>query len=263
MLNYFVFPIYSLVEFSHKHSVLHDICKTLSKNLNLPKGALTTFKLNEIVQCSWKQQEEFPKIKDATRTKQTLKSRFRNEIESLEIEEKEFSRLIRNLKSYTDLSAFKRRDFIVSLSNLVLSIGKTVNTFDYGELICYMPLVQKILSRTQRKINESNHTEIVQISLNGNATLSSLVSYNLLNSLEYSLKINNKTIFHFVKNKDPSLPVESIEEIIGLFENFVDESCTDSILDKIPTMSMHFIFQIFRCIHTIEIHLLDEIMINL
>ena len=225
---------------------------------------MTTVKLYEIIQSSWLDQNRFPEIRNPSETVKKMKSRFSKEIHNLGVDGKEFCRLIENLKLYANLTSFKRRDFIVSLIDLVLPIGKAINIFDYGELLCYIPLVQALLTKTQRSKNETVQTELVQISLNDNTTLSSLVSYHKVSAMDYTLKLNNKLLFHFVnRNKDNTLPIESVKEIVAVFENFIESNKDRSIFEKIPTISMSIIFQFFRCLHTIEIHLLDEIMLKI
>ena len=259
------FLLNSLVEFSQNHSVLQDIGKLISKNLNLPKGSMTNSKLYDLTHSAWLDQEEFPKMTNPSQTVKKLKSRFSKEINNLGVHEKEFSRLFQNLKLYANISAFQRRSFIVSLIDLILPIGKTINIFDYGELLCYIPLVRAILIRTQ--CSRTNHnklnTEIIKVTLNQNTILSSLVTY-YKKSMDYKLMVNDKVLFFFINNyNDNTLPVDAVEETIAIFEKFIENNMDKSFLEKIPNMSMSIIFQIFRCLHTIEIYLLDEIMLKM
>ena len=263
---FFSIPLFdSLVEISKQHSVLQDICKSLSKNLDLPKGSITTSKLYEIVHSSWLNQKEFPMMGNSSETIKKMKSRFSKEIKNLGVDEKEFGKLFQKLKLYANASSFQRRNFILSLIDLVLPIGKTINIFDYGELLCYIPLVRALLTRTQ--CSKTNHTqtntETVKIALNRNTTFSSLVTY-YKKSMDCQLMVNDKILFHFSNKADfNTFPVEAVEETIGLFEKFIEDNMDKSIVEKIPTISTSIIFQIFRCLHTIEIHLLDEIMLKI
>ncbi|XP_066924938.1 uncharacterized protein [Clytia hemisphaerica] len=250
------------VEFSKEASSLQQICKTLSQFLQLNKktNKLTPEKLYRMTKLSVESHSDtiFPLLShDLERTKY----KFQHEVEKLNLSQSELVKLVHKLKFFADLCNFQRRDFVQSLIDFVQPIGNTINVFDYGELLAYVPVVKKVLGRASCIKNRENKSELVVIKLEHNVILESTV--NFTGSSRYSLDLNGKKLLHFLDGaKDVILSEESVFEISAAFELFVDKNIDQTLLATVPEISLDFVFQLLRCLHSSKVFVLDELKLH-
>ena len=250
------------MEFSKEASSLQQICKTLSQSLQLNKktNKLTPEKLYQMTKLPLESHPD-PSFPVLSRDLKRTKYRFYNELEKLTITQPDLVRLVKKLKSFADLSSFQRRDIIQSLIDFVQPIGNTINVFDYGELLSYVPVVKMVLARSSCIKDIEKKSELVIMKLERDVVLKSIVTY--IGSSQYTLTLNGKRLLYFLDGaKDVILSEESVYEINAVFESFVDKNIDQRLLGTIPEISLDFVFQLLRCLHSAKVSVLDELRLN-